>query len=139
MKKVPAKPLIMAIDQGTSSTKCLLVASDGSVVARGIASLGESHPRPGWVEQDGLEILDSVRAAVRACLEGHDPRAVAAVGLSNQRESLIAWDARTGAPLAPVVSWQDQRTARDCDALRSPENERLIQERSGLPLDPMFS
>jgi len=134
-----AKPLILAIDQGTSSTKCLLVDGTGEVVALGSAPLGESHPSPGWVEQDALEIVRSVKGAVRACLAGRDPRAVTAVGLSSQRESLVAWDARTGAPLAPLISWQDQRTAATCDALRSPENERLIRERSGLPLDPMFS
>src|SRR6266545_2952654 len=134
-----AKPLILSIDQGTSSTKCLLVDGGGDVIARGSAPLAERHPRPGWVEQDALEIVNSVRQAVRACLDGQDPRSVAAVGLSSQRESLVAWDARSGQPLAPVISWQDQRTAEDDGALRSPENERLIRERSGLPLDPMFS
>jgi len=134
-----AKPLILSIDQGTSSTKCLLVDGGGDVIARGSAPLAERHPRPGWVEQDALEIVNSVRQAVRACLDGQDPRSVAAVGLSSQRESLVAWDARSGQPLAPVISWQDQRTAEDDGALRSPENERLIAERSGLPLDPMFS
>ena len=134
-----ATPLILAIDQGTSSTKCLLVDGKGAVVARGGAPLGESHPAPGWVEQDALEVWRSVQAAVRACLDGQDPRAVVAVGLSNQRESLVAWDAATGEPLAPLLSWQDQRTGAACDALRSPASERLIRERSGLPLDPMFS
>lgn len=131
--------LILAIDQGTSSTKCLLVDAAGEVVARGSAQLHEQHPRPGWVEQDALEILESVRAAVRSCLEGKDPRRVAAVGLSTQRESVVAWDDRTGEPLAPLLSWQDQRTTSLCDELRSPGNERLIRARSGLPLDPMFS
>jgi glycerol kinase len=134
-----ASPLILAIDQGTSSTKCLLVDAQGEVVARGGAPLGEQHPRPGWVEQDGLEIVHSVQRAVEACLAGQDARAVVAVGLSSQRESLVAWDARTGEPLAPVVSWQDQRTGPTVDALRSPEHEALIRARSGLPLDPMFS
>src|SRR5512140_2136516 len=132
-----ARPLILSIDQGTSSTKCLLVDGAGEVVARGSASLSEQHPRPGWVEQDGEELVRSVRQAVRACLEGQDARAVLAVGISNQRESMIAWDPRTGAPLGPVVSWQDQRTAGACEALRSPGNERLVQARSGLPLGPM--
>jgi glycerol kinase len=133
------RPLILSIDQGTSSTKCLLVDERGEVVARGSAPLGEQHPRPGWVEQDALEIARSVQEAVRACLEAQDPRGVTAVGLTNQRESLVAWDAQTGEPLAPVLSWQDQRTAGMCDELRSPENEQLIRSRSGLPLDPMFS
>jgi glycerol kinase len=132
-------PLILAIDQGTSSTKCLLLDGRGEVVARSAAPLGESHPSPGRVEQDALEIVRSVADAVRACLDGHDARALVAVGLTNQRESLVAWDAVTGEPLAPVMSWQDQRTAADCDRLRTPDRERLIFARSGLPLDPMFS
>ncbi len=132
-------PCILTIDQGTSSTKCLLVNERGEVFARGSAPLGESHPRPGWVDQDANEVVASVRAAVRACLEGHDPHAVIAVGLSTQRESLVAWDRRSGEPLAPLVSWQDQRTAGACDTLRTEEVERLVEQRSGLPLDPMFS
>jgi glycerol kinase len=132
-------PLILAIDQGTSSTKCLLVDAAGQVVARGSAPVAEQHPRPGWVEQDAAEIWRSVQVAVAACLEGQDVRAVVAVGISNQREALVAWDARTGEPLAPLMSWQDQRTVPLCDTLRSGGHERLIQERSGLPLDPMFS
>jgi glycerol kinase len=134
-----AGPLILAVDQGTSSTKCLLVDEQGTVVARGGAPLGEHHPRPGWVEQDGLEIWSSAQAAVRACLEGQDARRVAAVGFSTQRESLVIWDRRTGEPVAPLISWQDQRTWSVCDSLRSEASERLVRARSGLPLDPMFS
>jgi len=134
-------PLILAIDQGTSSTKCLLVDGSGAVVAKGAAPVGERHPRPGWVEQDPQEIWASAQAAARACLQGQDPRAVAAVGLSTQRESLVMWDRRTGEPVSPVISWQDQRTGAVCEALRSEraEAEALVRERSGLPLDPMFS
>lgn len=130
---------VLAIDQGTSATKCALVGEDGQFVARGSAPLGEHHPRPGWVEQDANEIRDSVRRAVAACLEGRDAACVATVGFSTQRESLLLWDAATGAALSPVVSWQDQRGAAICDALRSEDTERLVQTRSGLPLDPMFS
>ena len=134
-----AGPFVLAIDQGTSSTKCLLVDATGAVVARGAAPLGERHPRPGWVEQDALEIWASVQAAVAACLVGQEPRAVAGIGFSTQRESLVMWDRRSGAPLSPVISWQDQRTGPVCDALRSAAAERLVRARSGLPLDPMFS
>jgi glycerol kinase len=132
-------PLILAIDQGTSSTKALLVDAAGAVAARGTAPLGESHPRTGWVEQDPAAIWDSVRAAVAACLDGQDPHRVAAVGFSTQRESLLMWDRRTGAALSPLISWQDQRTGPVCEALRTPETEALVRRRSGLPLDPMFS
>ena len=132
-------PLVLAIDQGTSATKCILVNAGGQVAARASCPVAEATPRPGWVEQDAEEIWRSVQAAVRDCLAGQDPRAVTAVALSSQRESLVLWDRRTGAPLAPLISWQDQRTTADCDALRSEAVEAMVRERSGLPLDPMFS
>ena len=134
-----AGPLILAIDQGTSATKCALIDAGGQFVARASSPLGESHPQPGWVEQDGLGIWASVQRAVAACLEQADPARVVAVGLSTQRESLLMWDTASGEPISPVISWQDQRGADLCDALRSPDTERLVRERSGLPLDPMFS
>jgi glycerol kinase len=132
-------PLILAIDQGTSATKCALVDESGAIVARGSAPLGETHPRPGWVEQDANEIFESVTNAVRACLGDRDPSAIVAAGISSQRESVVVWDRRSGLPLAPLISWQDQRTAGLCDALRSPDTESLVRRKSGLPLDPMFS
>jgi glycerol kinase len=134
-----AAPLLLAIDQGTSGTKAILADRTGAIVARGHAPIGESHPHPGWVEQDPLEIWHSVQRAVADCLEGCDAARVAAVGLSTQRESIVLWDRLTGTPLTPVISWQDQRSAALCDALRGPEAERLVRARSGLPLDPMFS
>lgn len=133
------KNLVLAIDQGTSSTKCLLLNAAGQIVARGSAPLGETYPHPGWVNQDALEIWRSVRLAVRACLAGQDTRAVAAVGLSTQRESCVAWQRSDGMPLGPVISWQDQRTGPLCTARRNADAETMVRERSGLPLDPMFS
>lgn len=134
-----AEPLILAIDQGTSSTKCLLVAPDGRIVARGSAPLGEQHPAPGWVDQDPEELWQSVLAAVSACLAGKDPNSVVAVGLSTQRESYLLWERVSGQAVAPLVSWQDRRTVEVCQALRTPETEALAWQKSGLPLDPMFS
>lgn len=134
-----AASFVLAIDQGTSATKCALVDAGGRFVARGSSPLGERHPQPGWVEQDADAIWDSVRQAVAACLAGRDAADVAAVGFSTQRESLVLWDSASGVALSPVISWQDQRGAVLCDALRSDETERLVQARSGLPLDPMFS
>jgi glycerol kinase len=132
-------PLLLAIDQGTSGTKAILVDRAGMIVARGVAPVGETHPHPGWVEQDPTAIWHSVQHAVAACLDGQDTARVAAVGLSTQRESVVLWDRLSGEPLTPVISWQDQRTAALCDTLRNPEVERLVRARSGLPLDPMFS
>jgi glycerol kinase len=131
--------LILAIDEGTSSAKCLLVDTRGRVVARGSAPLGETHPQPGWVEQDPGEIWDCVRAAVRDVFKAHDPKKVVAVGLSVQRESVVMWDRVTRQALSPVLSWQDQRTAAVCEGMRTPLIDRMVRAKSGLPLDPMFS
>lgn len=133
------KPLVLAIDQGTSSTKCLLVDAGGRIVARGSAPLAERLPQPGWVEQDANQIWTSVQRAVAACLEDQPAGDVAAVGFSTQRESAVAWDRRSGEPLSAVLSWQDQRTAAICDDIRAAGAGRLVRERSGLPVDPMFS
>lgn len=133
------RPMLLAIDQGTSGTKAILVGRDGAIRARGYAPLGETHPHPGWVEQDPVGIWHSLQQAVAACLDGQDAASVVAVGLGPQRESVVCWDRLTGEPLTPVLSWQDQRTAALCNRLRSVETERLVRARSGLPLDPMFS
>ena len=132
-------PLVLAIDQGTSSTKVALVDGTGAIVSHGSAPLTQSHPRPGWVEQSGTEILDSVRAAVARCMAGTDRARVTGVGLSTQRESLLLWERRSGRPLGPMLSWQDQRTAGSCLALRADGVGELVRFVSGLPLDPMFS
>ncbi|TQS40213.1 FGGY-family carbohydrate kinase [Cryptosporangium phraense] len=131
--------LILAIDQGTSSTKALLVSADGSVVRSASAPLGAAHPRPGWVEQDALEVWESVRLAVGSCLSSDDAPRIVAVGLTNQRESLVLWDRATGEPLGPVLGWQDRRTAERCAMLVAAGAGELVAEVSGLPLDPMFS
>ena len=127
--------LVLAIDQGTSATKAVLVGASGAIVARASVPIALATPQPGWVEQDADEIWESVRSAVAACLAGQDPARVAAVGLSTQRESLLLWDRATGVPRGPMLSWQDQRA--DCSALRA-QAER-VEQLSGLPLDPMFS
>jgi glycerol kinase len=134
-----AGPFLLAIDQGTSATKCLLVDRCGRVAARGQAPVGQATPLPGWVEQDALAIWDSVRRAVAATLDGQDAGAVAALGFSTQRESCVIWDRRSGEPLTPVLSWQDQRTEELCGGLRAQGLGAMIRRKSGLPLDPMFS
>ena len=134
-----AGEVLLAIDQGTSSTKCLVVDGRGEIVARGQAPVSIATPEPGWVEQDAEEIWASVRRAVTQALESAPGRGVAAVGLSTQRESCLIWDRRTGAPLTPVLSWQDQRTQDLCARLLAAGCGPAIRRRSGLPLDPMFS
>ncbi|GAA2375473.1 FGGY family carbohydrate kinase [Dactylosporangium salmoneum] len=131
--------LTLAIDQGTSSTKCLLVDRSGAVVRTGSAPVGIRYPRPGWVEQDADDILDSVLRAAAECLDGVDLGTVVAVGLSTQRESAVVWDRRTGRPAGPVLGWQDQRAQAFCDDLRAGGHDQPVRAISGLPLDPMFS
>lgn len=131
--------VVLAIDQGTSSTKCLVVDSKGDVIARGQAPVSIATPQPGWVEQDAEEIWASVRQAVANALEASSGNNVAAIGLSTQRESCVIWDRRTGARLTPVLSWQDQRTDGVCAKLVAAGHGAVIRRRSGLPLDPMFS
>jgi glycerol kinase len=132
-------PLILAVDQGTSSTKALLVDARGGVVARAVAPVSEQQPRPGWVEQDAAELWQSVRAAARDCIDPALAHRIEAVGLSTQRESLVLWDRRSGEPLGPLVSWQDQRTTARCRDLLAAGVAPLVRSASGLPLDPMFS
>jgi glycerol kinase len=130
---------ILAIDQGSSATKAMLVALDGAIIASAAAPVGHTFPSPGWVEQSPTELVDSVRRAVGQCLDQRPESRVLAVGLANQRESLVLWERTTGKPVLPLVSWQDQRTVGLCAEFvrrgHGPEVRRL----SGLPLDPMFS
>ncbi|WP_320776370.1 FGGY family carbohydrate kinase [Streptomyces sp. CRN 30] len=132
-------PYVLAVDQGTGSTKALLLDTAGAVVARAAVPLAETHPGPGLVEQDPGALVDSVRTAVAACLEGHDPHSVEGLALSTQRESVVLWEAATGRPVAPLVSWQDQRGGDRLARLARAGAGAEIQRRTGLPLDPMFS
>src|ERR1700754_1366425 len=130
---------VLAIDQGTSSTKCLLMNLDGRVVRTASAQVPISYPRPGWVEQDAGEILRSVLAAAESCISEISRNEIAAIGFSTQRESAVVWDRRTGEPAGPVLGWQDQRAVTVCDGLREKGHAAQVREISGLPLDPMFS
>jgi glycerol kinase len=134
-----AGPLLLAIDQGTSSTKALVVDSRGAVIARAQAPVSLATPEPGWVEQDAEEIWGSVRRAVSEALDADKAKRIVSVGLSTQRESCVIWDRRSGEALTPVLSWQDQRTEPICASLRKRGSGATIRRKSGLPLDPMFS
>jgi glycerol kinase len=126
---------VLAIDQGTTATKAVLVSPDGETTDFASVPVKRSYPRPGWVEQDPAELWGSVLAAVEQL-----PRtAIAAIGVSSQRESVLVWDRRTGRPLAPCVSWQCNRGAELCSSLRATGAEPLVRELTGLPLQPMFS
>lgn len=127
---------VIAVDQGTSSTKAIVLDSDGRIVAQESVPIGQAHPRPGWVEHDPREIADGVRT-VLARVAARVPGRIAGVGLSTQRESITAWTTRDCSPVGPLLSWQDRRTADSVAALAAHSDE--IRAITGLPLDPMFS
>jgi glycerol kinase len=131
--------LFVAVDQGSTSTKALLVDRHGGVARETAEPVATRYPRPGWVEQSADEIVDSVRRAVATVLEEVPASRVAGVCISSQRESLVLWDAATGRPVAPLVSWQDQRTTQMCRALHGKGVNDRVTQLTGLPLDPMFS
>jgi glycerol kinase len=121
--------LILAIDQGTTGTTCLLVDEELNVHGRGYAELPQHFPRPGWVEHDPNEIWESVRRAMDG-LGGHDT-----IAITNQRETTLLWDRKTGRPVANAIVWQDRRTAERCAGL----DADFIRARTGLVPDPYFS
>lgn len=130
---------ILAIDQGTTNTKVLLINQNGNVIAQSSHPLKQTYPQPTWVEQDATEIWQSVRVAIDECLTAvDDPRPVA-IALTNQREAAVVWDRQSGQPLGPVIGWQCRRTADFCAQLRVRELESYLAERTGLGVDPLFS
>ena len=129
--------MILAIDQGTTGTTCLVVDERLRVRGRGYRELPQHFPRPGWVEHDPEEIHAGVLAAAEAALAdaGVGADALAAVGIANQRETTILWERASGRPVAPAIVWQDRRTAARCRELPG----ELLRERTGLVPDPYFS
>jgi len=129
--------LILAIDQGTTGTTCLVVDEDLHVLGRGYRELPQHFPRPGWVEHDPEEIWQSVLAAAAeaVAVAGARPGDLTTVGITNQRETTLLWDRATGTPVAPAIVWQDRRTAGRCREL----DVGLIRSRTGLVPDPYFS
>ncbi len=129
--------MILAIDQGTTGTTCLVVDEELHVLGRGYCAVPQHFPRPGWVEHDPEEIWQSVLAAAEEAVaaSGATPGDVEQVAITNQRETTLLWDRSTGVPVAPAIVWQDRRTAERCGEL-DPE---LIRARTGLVPDPYFS
>ena len=130
--------LILSVDQGTTNTKALLIDHAGAVRARASRPLTISFPQPGWVEQDAHGLLGSVLAAAADCFAQVEDAEIVAMGISNQRESVVVWDRQTGEPAGPCVIWQCRRTSPFCDELRRGGLGPDIQQRSGLPVDPLF-
>jgi glycerol kinase len=131
--------LILAIDQGTTNSKALLVDSAGAVVARASRPVECRFPRPAWVEQDAALLWSSVAAVVDECLAGEAAARVQAVAITNQRESVLLWDRASGRAVGPVVVWQCRRSAPFCEELRARGLEPRLRERTGLTIDALFS
>ena len=128
---------VLALDQGTTSSRAIVFDANGQPLASAQREFRQFYPQPGWVEHDAAEIW-ATQSAVMAEVIAKVPRVeIAAIGITNQRETTVLWDRETGVPVANAIVWQDRRTASMCDALRA--HERLIRERTGLVLDPYFS
>jgi glycerol kinase len=136
----PAPPLVLALDQGTSSTRCLAVGPGLEVLGSAQVPVAVSHPGPGRVEQDAEEILASAVAAIRGALAGSGRgwEEVGCLSIATQTETFVVWDRASGRALHPAVGWQDHRSGEACEALRAAGHEALVRERTGLPLDPTF-
>ena len=138
---VAPRSLVAAIDQGTTSSRCILFDHDGQPVASHQLEHAQITPRPGWVEHDADEILERVRTCVRVALRdvGADARALAAVGIGNQRETTVVWSRRTGRPVANAIVWQDTRTAEACAGLAADGGLDRFRAATGLPISTYSS
>ena len=133
--------MLLAIDQGTTGTTCLVFDLGGELLGRAYREFTQHFPRPGWVEHDASEIWDVSHAVAGEALDdaGVGPGELEAVGITNQRETVVVWDPETGEPLHRALVWQDRRTAARCDELREQGEEDGVRATTGLVLDPYFS
>jgi glycerol kinase len=124
---------VLALDQGTTGSTAILVAEDGRVLGRGYREIRQHFPRPGWVEHDPEEILEATLAAAREAIGRERP---SAIGITNQRETVVVWERAGGRPVHRAIVWQDRRTAERCRALRAELGDAYLAERTGLVWDP---
>lgn len=131
--------VVIAIDAGTTGVRSLALRPDGTPAGYAYREFPQHFPNPGWVEHDPDDIWDATVATLAELVDRLDGEAVAAVGVTNQRETVVAWDRRTGRPLHRAIVWQDRRTAPRCDALREAGHLDLVRRTTGLVIDPYFS
>ena len=133
--------MILAIDQGTTGSRVLLVDEKGAVVRSAYREITQHYPRPGWVEHDAEEIWATVVACAAEVIAGGEPggTSLAGVGITNQRETFVVWDRKTLKPVAPAIVWQCRRSAEICRTLKEEGREAMVRDRTGLLLDPYFS
>lgn len=129
---------ILAIDQGTTNTKALLVDPTGRVLHKASVPNIVTYPQPGWAEQSATALIDAVNAVIVEVLAKAGDDKIAGIAISNQRESILAWDAVTGTPIGPCITWQCRRSAPRCAALRAAGHADGIEDKTGLALDPLF-
>jgi glycerol kinase len=136
-----ARKLILAIDQGTTGTRGLVVDRRGKVLGSAYSEFPQYYPWPGWVEHDAEEIWRVSLRVVRAALRGARvrPADLVAIGITNQRETTVVWNRRTGRPIHRAIVWQDRRTAKQCDELLRAGLNSQVRDLTGLVLDPYFS
>lgn len=130
---------ILAIDQGTTSTRAILFDRDARPVATAQRELTQYYPQAGWVEHDPDEIWRDTLAVTREAAAATESGRIAAIGIANQRETVVVWDRSTGEPIHRAIVWQDRRTAEECERLKEEGAEELVRRRTGLLLDPYFS
>ena len=135
------EPFVIALDQGTTSSRAILFRRSGEIAARAQHPFRQIYPHPGWVEHDPMEIwTTTARALSEAVDSAHiDPKRIAAIGITNQRETTILWDRRTGAPVYNAIVWQCRRTAPLCDQLTAQGLGKTVQQKTGLLIDAYFS
>ena len=139
LRSASVKDLILAIDQGTTGTTVLVVDQKMTVRARGYREFAQIYPRPGEVEHDPEAIWASVTGALADALKPADAERLAAIGITNQRETTLLWERASGKPVANAIVWQDRRTAIQCAELKAAGHEDFVRQRTGLVLDPYFS
>jgi glycerol kinase len=130
---------ILALDQGTTSSRAILFDARGAVLAIAQREFRQIYPQPGWVEHDAEEIWETQLGCAAECIARVPGVEIAAIGITNQRETTVVWDRATGKPVHNAIVWQDRRTAEYCDELRKEGHEALFQTRTGLLLDAYFS
>ncbi len=135
------KPYILALDEGTTSARAILFDRDCRIIAASQHEFPQIYPQPGWVEHDPMAIYANQYAAMTECIAGSgiDPGDIAALGITNQRETTVVWDKATGRPICNAIVWQCRRTAAMCERLEADGHADFIRARTGLRLDPYFS
>lgn len=129
---------VLAIDQGTTNTKALLIDASGRVLVRASAPLTTQYPYPGWAEQSAIDIWDTVKAVIAQVVAEVGPQGIDAIGIANQRETLVLWDSQTHQPICPAPIWQCRRTADDCAAIIAAGHDPAVVEATGLGINPLF-